>query len=31
MSNELRQAIFIATLGMAALIGMLVVFLTNFN
>lgn len=31
MSNELRQAIFIVTLSMAALIGMVVVFLTNFN
>jgi len=31
MNNELRQAIFIATLSMAVLIGMVVVFLTNFN
>ena len=28
MSNELRQAIFIATLSMAVLISMVVVFLT---
>ena len=28
MSNELRQAIFIATLSMDVLIGMVVVFLT---
>ena len=28
MSNELRQAVFIATLSMAVLIGMVVVFLT---
>ena len=31
MDNELKQAIFIATLSMAVLIGMVVVFLTNFN
>ena len=29
MSNELRQAIFIVTLSMAVLIGMVVVFLTK--
>jgi len=29
MNNELKQAIFIATLSMAVLIGMVVIFLTN--
>ena len=29
MNNELKQAVFIATLSMAILIGMVVIFLTN--
>ncbi len=31
MNNELKQAAFIAMLGVAVLAGMLIVFLTNFN
>jgi len=31
MNNELKQAAFIAMLSVAVLIGMVIVFLTNFN
>ena len=31
MNDELKQAAFIAMLGVAILAGMVVVFLTNFN
>ena len=31
MGNELKQAAFIAMLGVAILAGMVIVFLTNFN
>jgi hypothetical protein len=31
MNNELKQAAFIAMLGVAILAGMVIVFLTNFN
>ena len=31
MDNELKQAAFIAMLSVAILVGMVIVFLTNFN
>ena len=31
MNDELKQAAFIAMLGVAILAGMVIVFLTNFN
>ena len=31
MNNELKQATFIAMLGVAVLAGMVIVFLTKFN
>ena len=31
MNNELKQAAFIAMLGVAVLAGMVIVFLTKFN
>ncbi len=31
MNNELKQAAFIAMLSVAILVGMVIVFLTNFN
>ena len=31
MDNELKQAAFIAMISVATLVGMVIVFLTNFN